>query len=95
MREIILKQLSPTLRREEKINRLREFLQIVLLKILHETSLGSALAFTGGTALRLLHGLQRFSEDLDFSLVKPEQYGFPQLVAGIEQSCKNLTCRSI
>lgn len=27
--------------------------------------------FHGGTALRILHGLQRFSEDLDFALLKP------------------------
>lgn len=29
-------------------------------------------AFYGGTALRILYGLDRFSEDLDFSLLKPE-----------------------
>ena len=29
-------------------------------------------AFYGGTALRIFHGLNRFSEDLDFSLVRPE-----------------------
>jgi len=90
MREVILKQLLPSYSREENINRLRQFLQIMLLKSLHESSVGSSLAFTGGTALRLLHGLQRFSEDLDFSLVKPEKYSFPQLVASIEQDCKKL-----
>jgi len=29
-------------------------------------------AFYGGTALRILYGLNRFSEDLDFSLLKPQ-----------------------
>jgi hypothetical protein len=28
-------------------------------------------AFYGGTALRILHGMDRCSEDLDFSLLKP------------------------
>lgn len=30
-------------------------------------------AFYGGTALRILHGIDRFSEDLDFSLLKPNE----------------------
>jgi len=90
VREIILKQLLPSYSREEKINRLRQYLQIVLLKILHESSVGTSVAFTGGTALRLLHGLQCFSEDLDFSLVKPEKYSFAQLVTNIEQSFEKL-----
>ena len=29
-------------------------------------------SFYGGTALRLVHGLDRFSEDLDFSLLEPD-----------------------
>jgi predicted nucleotidyltransferase component of viral defense system len=29
-------------------------------------------AFYGGTCLRLLHGMRRFSEDMDFSLLKPD-----------------------
>jgi len=91
VREIILKQLAPDRPREENINRLRQFLQIILLKILYESSAGSALAFTGGTALRLLHGLQRFSEDLDFSVVKPKQYSFAPLVADVERYLEKLT----
>ncbi len=91
MRDVILKQVSPDRPRDENINRLRQFLQVVLLKILHESSSGSALAFTGGTALRLLHGLQRFSEDLDFSLVKPAPYSFAQLVADIERYLEKLS----
>jgi predicted nucleotidyltransferase component of viral defense system len=90
VRELILKQLSPERPREKNLNRLRQFLQIVLLKILHESPVGASLAFTGGTALRLLHGLQRFSEDLDFSLVKPEKYDFAQLVTSIEQNFEKL-----
>ena len=32
-----------------------------------------AAAFYGGTALRVLYGLERFSEDLDFSLLDPDR----------------------
>ena len=34
------------------------------------------LAFVGGTALRVLYDLRRYSEDLDFSLVKKQGYSF-------------------
>lgn len=45
---------------------LREFLQVKFLTSLYSFSGCQELAFIGGTALRLLHGLDRFSEDLDF-----------------------------
>jgi len=45
---------------------LREFLQVKFLTSLYSFSGCQKLAFIGGTALRLLHGLDRFSEDLDF-----------------------------
>lgn len=48
-------------------NLAREYLQIYLLRLLHERGTMEQLAFVGGTALRLLHRLPRFSEDLDFS----------------------------
>jgi predicted nucleotidyltransferase component of viral defense system len=34
-------------------------------------------AFYGGTAIRVLYGLDRFSEDLDFSLLKSNPKYFP------------------
>lgn len=56
------------------MNLLREFLQALALRSLHESEAFSNLAFVGGTALRFAHGLRRFSEDLDFSLNHPEAY---------------------
>jgi hypothetical protein len=53
------------------VNRLREYLQCLVLRTLHECEAFLAMAFVGGTALRFLHGLPRFSEDLDFSLISP------------------------
>ncbi|HDS11393.1 MAG TPA: nucleotidyl transferase AbiEii/AbiGii toxin family protein [Candidatus Wirthbacteria bacterium] len=52
----------------------REFLQLFTLSTLHENGWFQHLAFVGGTALRLLHGLNRFSEDLDFSVIQPDRF---------------------
>lgn len=57
---------------QAKKNRLREYLQHVLLRQLFERNLLERLVFHGGTALRVVHGLARFSEDLDFHLVEPD-----------------------
>ncbi|MEK7122433.1 MAG: nucleotidyl transferase AbiEii/AbiGii toxin family protein [Patescibacteria group bacterium] len=45
---------------------LREYIQCELLSILYSLPGSERLGFIGGTALRLLWGLDRFSEDLDF-----------------------------
>lgn len=57
-----------------KLNLLREFLQALILRSLHESEAFANLAFVGGTALRFLHALPRFSEDLDFSLHREVGY---------------------
>lgn len=51
---------------EQRSNLAREYLQLYLLKLMHDAGSTGDLAFVGGTALRLLHRLPRFSEDLDF-----------------------------
>lgn len=56
---------------EQRRNLAREYLQVYILRLLHEAGAFRNLAFLGGTALRLIHGLPRFSEDLDFSLATP------------------------
>ena len=45
---------------------LREYLQYRMLQLIFRSVHGPKLVFLGGTCLRLLHGNQRFSEDLDF-----------------------------
>ena len=50
----------------ERRNLLREYLQHVLLRCLFEERLLGGLVFYGGTALRMLHDLARFSGGLDF-----------------------------
>lgn len=51
---------------------LREIVQEVALVGLSRTGFFAHAAFYGGTALRVFHGLERFSEDLDFSLARAE-----------------------
>ncbi|QEC41550.1 nucleotidyl transferase AbiEii/AbiGii toxin family protein [Pseudobacter ginsenosidimutans] len=48
---------------------LREIMQEVALAGLQRSGFFEKAAFYGGTALRIFHGLDRFSEDLDFSLL--------------------------
>ncbi len=52
------------------INVVREYWEVVILKGLFESIYGKFLVFKGGTALRLVYGSPRFSEDLDFSLLR-------------------------
>jgi hypothetical protein len=54
----------------------REYLQARILLALQEAGAMIPLAFQGGTALRFLFDLPRFSEDLDFALERPDRSGF-------------------
>jgi hypothetical protein len=49
----------------------REYVQHYILYLLYRTKHYRRMLFTGGTALRILFGLPRFSEDLDFSAAGP------------------------
>ncbi|MDH4271840.1 MAG: nucleotidyl transferase AbiEii/AbiGii toxin family protein [Candidatus Aminicenantes bacterium] len=55
----------------EKTCVVREYLHARILQTLQESGVFENWAFLGGTALRFLYGLPRYSEDLDFSLVDP------------------------
>jgi len=57
--------------RDEYTNALRDILQQLALLGLWRARFFEHAAFYGGTALRILYGLDRYSEDLDFSLLKP------------------------
>ena len=54
-------------------NIVREYFQHVFLGELYKLPEAEKLLFKGGTALRMIYGSPRFSEDLDFSL-----FGVPQ-----------------
>ncbi|SEN07192.1 Nucleotidyl transferase AbiEii toxin, Type IV TA system [bacterium A37T11] len=56
--------------KEEALQALREIMQEVTLAGLSRTDFFEHAAFYGGTALRIFYGLNRYSEDLDFSLLQ-------------------------
>ena len=68
-----------------KLNIMREYLQAYLLRIMHEEGIFRSTAFVGGTALRYLYKLPRFSEDLDFSLAGKMDYNFVALLEKIKK----------
>ncbi len=56
---------------DDERNALKEVVQEVALCGLSRAGFFKIAAFYGGTALRVFYGLDRFSEDLDFSLLAP------------------------
>lgn len=74
MHEAVRQMLSKytCITKDDYVNALREILQEIALLGLWRSKFFEHAAFYGGTALRILYGLDRFSEDLDFSLLKPD-----------------------
>src|SRR3989339_2281708 len=68
--KIMLERYAPRSLQEHE-QALREILQEIALVGLWRGKLFEHAAFYGGTALRILYGLDRFSEDLDFILLQP------------------------
>ena len=64
---------------QQKRNAIFEVNQQIILAGLYNGGFFNEAAFYGGTCLRIFHGLQRFSEDMDFSLLAPnEAFDFTQ-----------------
>lgn len=57
----------------EQYNALKEIMQDIALMALSRTGFFRLAGFQGGTCLRILYGLERFSEDLDFILEEPNK----------------------
>lgn len=73
-----------TLSKSFKINEsvvLREYAQLVFLKELYDENYSKHIFFKGGTAIRLVFGGTRFSEDLDFT-VEEEREKFVLFING-------------
>ncbi len=73
MQEVVAQMLTKyeCKRTEDYVQALREIMQEIVLLGLWRSKFFEKAAFYGGTALRILYGLDRFSEDLDFSLLEP------------------------
>jgi len=71
------------------INALREILQDIALLGLWRGKFFEKAAFYGGTALRVLYGLDRFSEDMDFSLLEPfDSFDIMRYIAFLERETR-------
>jgi len=68
---------------DAKLNAMREYLQAYILRIMQQERVFRSAAFLGGTALRFIYKLRRFSEDLDFSLADKPQWKFIDVVTEI------------
>ncbi|MBI5489792.1 MAG: nucleotidyl transferase AbiEii/AbiGii toxin family protein [Deltaproteobacteria bacterium] len=90
----------------ERPHAAREYVQLYLLRLLHEQGAMRRLAFLGGMALRILHSLPRFSENLDFCDVtagggRPDLPSVPPrlasglLDAGYAASVKTRSARNV
>jgi predicted nucleotidyltransferase component of viral defense system len=66
-------------------NILLEYLQTHILKALSLSAFNDTISFLGGTCLRFAYGINRFSEDLDFDLVKKEGFSVDALMKDIER----------
>lgn len=64
----------------------REYLQSRLLQMFQEKKAFLNLAFLGGTSLRFLYSIPRYSEDLDFSKIGTESLKFDDILNNIARS---------
>ncbi len=73
-------------RLEDTVRALREIMQQIALLGLWRSKFFENAAFYGGTAMRVLYGLDRFSEDLDFSLLKPmRQFNIAKYLTALQK----------
>ena len=76
---------------EDKKNALKEVVQEAALCGLSRAGFFRTSAFYGGTALRIFYGLDRFSEDLDFSLTAPDaDFQLKRYFSGLESELASL-----
>lgn len=71
--------------RHFKRNLLREYLQYKILDVIFNSKYGRKLVFMGGTAIHIVHGLPRFSEDLDFDNRALAKHDFKELIELVEK----------
>src|SRR3989344_8921876 len=69
---------------------LREYLQYQILGIIFNHPLGRKLSFLGGTCLRIVYNLNRFSEDIDFDNKNLTEKEFIELSAYIKKELQKL-----
>ncbi len=84
MRDYIKSIVDKNLTQNDNFNRVREYIQSYLLYVIYKKKFFQNLVFTGGTVLRFVHKIRRFSEDIDFSLsANAKNYDFNEMIKGI------------
>ncbi|MBI5219690.1 MAG: nucleotidyl transferase AbiEii/AbiGii toxin family protein [Bacteroidia bacterium] len=79
-----------SLTEQKKLNCIvKEDVQLQILNFLSSTKDAQKLCLIGGTNLRLVHGIDRFSEDLDFDIKKINRTEFKKMTGSIEAYLKN------
>ncbi len=78
---LLLYRLFPTEEQTEK-----DYLQHIVLKAVYENS-SDSVVFKGGTALQKVYGLNRFSEDLDFTLNADAMGEIDDGLEGLDRYC--------
>ena len=73
----------------DKKNAIKEIIQEIVLCGLSRAGFFKHAAFYGGTALRIFYGLDRFSEDLDFSLMAPEGFDLGEYLPALEKEIRS------
>ena len=73
----------------DKKNAIKEIIQEIVLCGLSRAGFFRHAAFYGGTALRIFYGLDRFSEDLDFSLMAPEGFDLGEYLPALEKEIRS------
>ncbi|MBI2603047.1 MAG: nucleotidyl transferase AbiEii/AbiGii toxin family protein [Deltaproteobacteria bacterium] len=70
--------------RQEELNAIAEISQELALAALAKSDFFSKAAFQGGTCLRIIHGIQRFSEDLDFISIGHEDFRWEKYLKDVK-----------
>ncbi|MFH1768339.1 MAG: nucleotidyl transferase AbiEii/AbiGii toxin family protein [Candidatus Omnitrophota bacterium] len=83
MKDYLLELVSQKTGYNARLNAMREYLQAYILRIMRDEGVFRSAAFLGGTALRFLYGLPRFSEDMDFSSTEKLPFTFAALLKKI------------
>ena len=77
--QIMLEKYNP-LNNVDRENAIKEIIQEIVLSGLSHGEFFEKAAFYGGTCLRIFHGLNRFSEDLDFALISKDDFNFEKYI---------------
>ncbi len=89
MRDYVKSIVDKNLTQNENLNKVREYIQSYLLYVIYKKKIFQNLVFTGETALRFVHKIRRFSEDIDYSLSpNAKRYDFDEMVKVIQHEFK-------